>query len=514
MQFYGETRVDVSRSLCPQVDANIRTVPPATGLRRWGGECGDLAQTLPGLSNHIFALERRIHVNWRIIGQVFNRLPLGAKYDQMTAYAQGTWAPSLRYHAGKFYLYVCTPQDGLFLWTASNPAGPWSPCVTVKSIALWEDPCPFWDADGQAYLIHGRKGAGPLFLHRMSSDGTRLLDQGVEVYRGPNAEGPKLFHRQGWYYISLPEGGVARGGQTMLRSRSLYGPYERRIVLPDGSPHQGGIVDLDSGESWFIGFKSAGALGRIDYLIPVRWGDDGWPVFGDQGWPVAGGRKPRINAEPAQPIEHPQTSDDFAGPSLQPQWQWNHNPVDHAWSLAERPGWLRLHGLPADEPQFARDTLTQKLWGQDGTLAVRLDPRGLADGQRAGLGFLSGKRLDRIAVGREDGQLVLYRDDQPREALPPGSAALWLRGSFRGSDARLAYSWDGQTFHDAGPAVRLKFSQWKGARVALFCYGNGGGAADFAQFTFQPGKEPVVLTLPASSPIEVHVPAPSFEAGR
>ena len=135
-------------------------------------------------------------VNWRIVGQVFDRLAMSPKYDEMKGYAEGTWAPSLRYHAGQFHLYVCTPHDGLFLFRARDPRGPWS-MTTVKKVDRWEDPAPFWDDDGKAYLVHGVLGAGPLLLHRMSPDGTRLLDDGVEIYRGPVAEGPKLFKRSG-----------------------------------------------------------------------------------------------------------------------------------------------------------------------------------------------------------------------------------------------------------------------------------------------------------------------------
>ena len=176
----------------------------------------------------IQVLHSRDLVNWRVVGQVFDRLSMAPKYDEMQGYAQGTWAPALRYHDGTYYLFVCTPKDGLFLWTAKNPAGPWSEMVTVKAVEGWEDPCPFWDADGRAYLVRSKVGAGPLILHRMSPDGRQLLDEGVEIYRGPVAEGPKLFKRNGWYFISLPEGGVEKGGQTILRSRTIQGPYERR----------------------------------------------------------------------------------------------------------------------------------------------------------------------------------------------------------------------------------------------------------------------------------------------
>ena len=275
-------------------------------------------------------------VNWRVIGQVFDRLEMHAKYDEMKGYSQGTWAPALRYHDGEFYVFVCTPEDGLFMWHAENPAGPWSKTVVVKAVPKWEDPCPFWDDDGQAYLVHSYYGAGPLVLHKMSADGTRLLDDGKEIYRGSVAEGPKMFKRKGFYYISLPEGGVSTGWQTVLRSKNIYGPYERKQVLPAGSPHQGGLVELENGESWFMSFKSRGYLGRICYLNPVTWGADDWPVFGDQGKPVDEWKKPNVGK--AVRIERPQTSDEFSATSLSPIWQWNHNPVPDVWSLKKRPG--------------------------------------------------------------------------------------------------------------------------------------------------------------------------------
>jgi beta-xylosidase len=352
-------------------------------------------------------------VNWKVVGQVFHRLAMDPKYDQMKGYAEGTWAPSLRYHNGEFYLYVCTPKDGLFMWHTKDPAGKWSDMVTVKAVPGWEDPCPFWDEDGQAYLVHGKVGAGPLVLHKMSADGTQLLDEGVTIYTGPVAEGPKMFKRKGYYYISHPEGGVGTGWQTMERSPKIYGPYERKIVLSDG-PHQGGMVELASGEGWFIGFKSTGWLGRICYLEPVMWGDDGWPVFGDYGRPVEEWKKPNVGH--AYPVSRPETSDEFSGKSLSPIWQWNHNPVNEAWSLDERRGFLRLKALPADDVSRARNTLTQKLWDEYGTIDIKLDLAGMADGQRAGLTFLSGAAFDWVAAEKTNGiGRVTWRGGAGRE---------------------------------------------------------------------------------------------------
>jgi beta-xylosidase len=414
-------------------------------------------------------------VNWQIIGQIFNRLTMAAKYDEMKGYSQGTWAPSLRYHDGEFYVFVCTPQDGLFMWHARKPAGPWSETVTVKAVENWEDPCPFWDDDGQAYLVHSHKGAGPLILHKMSPDGTRLLDDGKEIYRGKVAEGPKFYKRHGYYYISLPEGGVSTGWQTVLRSKNIYGPYERREVFPANSPHQGGLVELDNGEAWFLSFKSTGYLGRICYLNPVRWTNDDWPVFGDNGQPVDAWKKPDVGK--TYPVIHPQTSDEFKDKALSPIWQWNHNPVPSAWSLTQRRGWLRLTAQPAESLSVARNTLTQKLWDSAGVIDVKMDINLMKDGQRAGFAFVSGSDFGWVGVGQENGVRKILWDQGQGPALKGKS--VWLRGVNSGDTGKLYYSLDGKAFVDTGVTFRMAFRFWKGGRISIFSYGPNGGSADF-----------------------------------
>ncbi len=422
-------------------------------------------------------------VNWRIVGQVFDRLDMDPRYDEMKGYGQGTWAPTLRYHDGQFYVFVCTPSEGLFMWHAKDPSGPWSKTVTVKAVPGWEDPCPFWDEDGQAYLVHSYKGAGPLILHKMSADGTRLLDEGREIYRGPVAEGPKLFKRKGYYYISLPEGGVEKGWQTVLRSRDLYGPYERREVLPPGSPHQGGLVDLASGETWFLSFESTGYLGRIGYLNPVTWTDDDWPVFGDNGQPGAAWKKPNVGR--SYSIVRPQTSDEFSSRTLSPNWQWNHNPVAQAWSLARRPGYLRLEALPASGLDTARNTLTEKLWDSAGLIDVKMDTGLMKDGQAAGFAFMSGSDFGWVGVVQEKGvrRVRWFGGEGPTVQ----GKEVWLRGINSGDTGRVLYSLDGKSFVDPGDVFHLRFRFWKGARVAIFSYGPNGGAADFDYVRYRYG---------------------------
>jgi beta-xylosidase len=433
-------------------------------------------------------LHSRDLVNWEIVGQVFHRLDMHPRYDEMNGYAQGTWAPTLRHHDGRFYVYVCTPHDGLFMWHAEDPRGPWSETVTVKVVDRWEDPAPFWDDDGKAYLVHSVLGAGPLILHRMSPDGRTLLDDGAEIYRGPVAEGPKLFKRKGYYYISLPEGGVERGGQTVLRAKNLYGPWERRVVLPGGSPHQGGLADLPSGESWFIGFRSTGHLGRACHLLPVKWGEDDWPVFGDGGQTVERWKKPGVRHP--QPIARPATSDESDAPALSPQWQWNHNPVPEAWSLSARPGWLRLEARPASDLSRARNTLTQKLWDEAGVVDVHLDVRAMASSQRAGLTFISGSTFGWVGVrmGRGSRRVLWEHGEGPQLS----GEEIWLRGRYAGDTARLEYSLDGRTYVATGVAFPLRFGHWKGARVGIFSYGEQGYVdVDYVRYIYsdQPGRD-------------------------
>ncbi len=180
-------------------------------------------------------------VNWRIIGHVYPQLPL-EKYDK-PAHGQGSWAPSIRYHHGIFYVYFCTPHDGLFLAQAKDPTGPWE-LHHIVEVELWEDPCPFWDDDGQAYLVRGKLRADILYLHRMSPDGKKLLENGTIIFQDtlaqPTIEGPKFMKKDGYYYILAPAGGVSGGWQTVLRSKNIYGPYEAKIVLHQGSTNVNG----------------------------------------------------------------------------------------------------------------------------------------------------------------------------------------------------------------------------------------------------------------------------------
>ena len=419
-------------------------------------------------------------VNWRLISQIYKRFDLPG-WDENAHYGGGSWAPSIRYHDGKFWVYFCTPEEGLFMSTAEDPAGPWTPLHCVKAIPKWEDPCPFWDEDGQAYLGHSLKGAGPIILHKMSPDGRELLDEGVTIYTGPTAEGTKIHRFGDWYYLSIPEGGVRGGWQTVLRSKDIYGPYERRIVLETGStdvngPHQGAIVDTPLGEWWFLHFQQLDPLGRVVHLQPMRW-EEGWPVIGEDydgngvGEPVAEWEKPKVRKRGRPAVCLPASSDDFSSPELGLQWQFNHNPVDSAWSLTSHPGMLVLDALPAVSFEKARNTLSQKIMGFRGSYTVRLDLTEMADRQFAGLACM-GKENVELSVRTKPGRKLLISGMKEESAEVFEGDSVWLRLGFdiRDNVFQFAWSTDGVHFTDIGDPFEAHFGFWKGARVALFSY--------------------------------------------
>lgn len=424
-------------------------------------------------------------VNWDIIGQVFSSLTVSPVYDEMRGYGCGTWAPSLRHHNGRFYIYVCTPYEGLFMWHTTDPRGPWSDVHCLKGTENWEDPCPFWDDNGNAYLIRGRLGAGPLILHRMTPDGLQLLDDGQEIYYGRYSEGPKMFKRNGWYYVSFPENTVGFGCQSLIRSKHIYGPYEKKVILPDYNPHQGGMVDLDNGEGWFIGFKYMEHLGRVCHLVPYWWQDDDWPVFGHEGKSVIAWDKPNVGS--SYPISRPTVSDEFDSPTLAPIWQWNHNPLQDKWSLTDRPGFLRLKSSPAPDHSSARNTLTQKIWDTCGVIDVKLDATGLAPGQQAGFAFLNANEMAWIGVEGHDGGIRLaYGAHGGENVMGPAlsNPVIWLCGEYSDEITKLAYSLDGTHYLPVPVKFRLKFAGWKAARVGLYSFGSAEGYADFDYFRF------------------------------
>ena len=448
-------------------------------------------------------LESDDMVNWRIVSQLYDHLDYEG-WNENRHFGGGSWAPAIRWHEGMFYIFFCTPDEGLFMTTAKDAHGPWAPLHCVKQVPKWEDPCPFWDDNGQAYLGRSQHGAGPIIVHRMSADGRTLLDDGVTVYTGPVAEGTKFLKRDGYYYLIIPEGGVGQGWQTVLRSRNIYGPYEKRVVLEKGStnvngPHQGALVDTPNGDWWFYHFQETSPRGRVVHLQPARW-LDGWPLMGVDidgngiGEPVTVWTCPL----PSKP-SLPQASDDFGGTekhwvggqqrSLGLQWQWNHNPANEAWSLTARKGWLTLKALKSATMKESRNMLTQKTMGYESTATTKMDCSQLKDGTHAGL-LCTGKQFMGIGICQEKGKRWLYieHDGERRQLKPWNSKTAFLRVSIDSKENRHCFSVsnDGKVFVPAGDAFGLQMGSWKGSRVGLYCYNteSDSGEAAFDYFDY------------------------------
>lgn len=416
-------------------------------------------------------------VNWRLLTQVYTSME---GYDGVDRYGDGSWAPSLRYHDGRFYLYFCTPNDGLFMTSAEDAAGPWQPLHHVRKVSGWEDPCPLWDDEGNAWLGRSQLGGGPIIIHRMSPDGKRLLDGGREVYNGPTAEGTKLFIKDGYFYLSIPEGGVGTGWQTVGRSKSIYGPYDMKRVLEQGStnvngPHQGALVDTPDGEWWFYHFQSTSPLGRVTHLQPVKW-VDGYPVIGEDydgngiGEPMKIVNKPSVGATTKPHTVA--TSDDFDN-GIGNHWQFNHNPDMSKVTVTD--GQLVITPSKASSLRSAPNMLTQKTMGYSGEVTVKADVSKLEHDGRAGLLCIGNKTVG-LGVRNTYGTLLICTDiNGTIKALSKCDGTVWLRYTYDvpSSTVQPWYSVDGVNFKKGGDPFQIGEGDWKGARFGLYAFTKG-----------------------------------------
>ncbi|HWA24175.1 MAG TPA: glycoside hydrolase 43 family protein [Lacunisphaera sp.] len=486
-------------------------------------------------------LHSRDLVNWTIINHVFAVQP-PAEHFAKPRHGQGVWAPAIRHHDGKFWIFYPDPDFGLYLTTATDPAGEWSPPFLLKAGPGLIDPCPFWDDDGRFYLIHGwaksRAGiANAVTLHELSADGHTILDAGrhVEVTEGKSndvgtiiidankltgwrtLEGPKMYKRNGWYWVFAPAGGVKEGYQAVFRARDIRGPYEERIVLDQGTtpikgPHQGAWVDTPGGEDWFLHFQDRGPFGRVVHLQPMRWRDDGWPVMGvdadgdGKGEPVLTHRKPGVRSQTA--IAAPATSDEFELPTLGRQWQWNANPQAGWAALDAKPGSLRLACVPAPaarvdgSPAFANlydapNFLLQKFCAPEFVATTRLDFAPASEGDTAGLAVFgynyailglrrtgSGTRLV-LRVNLESQKSGHREHEAASLAVPAGPIHLRVTVDAK-AVCRFSWSTDNATFTPIGTPFQATEDRWIGAKFGLIATAApdaaAAGHADFDWF--------------------------------
>ena len=464
-------------------------------------------------------------IHWSLASYLFDSLTDSPLYDLQggTNYGRGQWATSLKYHDGTFYALFCTNDPNCsdsYVFTTQNPRGEWT---LYSRLPHFHDPSLFFDDDGRVYVFHG---SGMLTELQPDLKGVRAggIDQlviGRDREENALLEGSRVIKKDGKYYalmISWPKDKPRR--QLCYRADNITGPYGKAVILEDnfdGFPYvgQGTIVDStpplgETEGAWYaIIFQDRNAIGRVPTLSPVAW-DDGWPMIGKVPHEVNVALTPHED----EPIV---TSDDFSGRTLKPQWQWNHNPVDDAWSLTKRKGWLRLKtSRVVDNLYAAPNTISQRMEGPVCSATVCIDIAHMRDGDRAGFAAFNG-HSGVLVVERNGGKNTLAQQaqvvnfvDEPLHAI--GSVdideiqrvdlgrvrRLFLRidGDFRLNRdmATFQYSTDGHEWHQIGQPFQMRFDYTRlfmGTRYAIFNYATlqTGGYVDIDYFTYNKSSQ-------------------------
>ena len=446
-------------------------------------------------------------VNWQLVSYAYDTL---ATMDELSltngksTYGRGSWASSLRYHNGLYYATTFAQTTGkTYIFTTKNiEKGPWKVSSFRPS---YHDHSLFFDDDGKVYLVYG---AGKIKMIELEADASAVKKGAVEQViienaslpsgtgGGLPAEGSQLLKVNGKYYlfnITWPRGSMRT--VVIHRADKITGPYEGRVGLQDLGVAQGGLIDTPDGKWYSYLFRDYGAVGRIPYLVPVKW-EAGWPVLGSNGkvpetleLPASKGLIPGIVA-----------SDEFtrkkAESALPLVWQWNHNPDNKLWSVTERKGFLRLKTGRIDTSFVsARNTLTQRTIGPESSASVSIDISNMKEGDFAGLGLLQ-KNYGIVGIKMEkDGAKIVMVSAvtgkaEEAESIPFSKQTVYLKADcdFRDKKdtAGFFYSLDGKSWLPIGKPLKMSYTlpHFIGYRYSLFNYATKqvGGYADFDYF--------------------------------
>lgn len=450
---------------------------------------------MPGLP----ILHAKDLVNWSLIGHALQQqTPLD--HFSKVQHGGGVWAPSLRYHNKQFYIYYPDPDFGIYVTKAAHINGPWSQPQLVQAGKGLIDPCPLWDDNGKTYLVHAFAGSRAgikslLVVKELNVEGTQVIGQPVMVYDGhdidPTIEGPKLYKRKGWYYIFAPAGGVPTGWQLVLRSKNIYGPYERKVVLHQGNtaingPHQGAWVTTQTGEDWFLHFQDKEAYGRVVHLQPMQWKND-WPLMGEDsngdgiGEPVLRYRKPNVGK--TYPLATIADSDEFNSTQIGLQWQWQANPQE-GWAYPTPSGYLRMFSVY--QPDTVQsiwnlpNILGQKLPAETFTAQVKLTFHPKFHNEKIGLALLGADYAYIALVKREEQLRIIFVQNKQADKgnketelatanINSPSVILQIRVA-KGGWCSFGFSNDnGSSFIPIGPVFTAMPGKWVGAKLGLFC---------------------------------------------
>lgn len=466
---------------------------------------------IPGLP----ILHSKDLVNWEIVGHAVKELEPKQEFDR-PSHGNGIWAPSIRYHNGEFYIYWGDPDYGVFMVKAKDPAGEWSKPLCVIPGKGLIDTTPLWDDDGRCYLVNAyansrSRFASVIAIRELSADGTKPIGNPVIIYDGNGTEsrtceGPKIYKRDGWYWVMFPAGGVPTGFQVAMRSKNPFGPYESKVVLAQGKtkingPHQGAWVHTKFGEDWFLHFQDKEAYGRVVHLQPVTWKDN-WPVMGVDkdgdycGEPVTTYRKPKTSGKVQ--VVNPAESDEFSDTRLGLQWQWHanynetfgmptafgsyrvytHKVSEKFQNLWEVPN-LLLQKTPADK--FTATTkirFTSKDQNQTGGLLMMgLDYSGLVV-KRVGNDFqllqISCKSADKGKPQTEQLIATLKPTAVDQIDYQPGTHIdIYMRMSVNNGKMHFSYSLDGKKYTKCGTEFTMREGKWIGAKIGFVAYEPG-----------------------------------------
>ncbi len=445
-------------------------------------------------------------VNWEIISYLFDRLDDDDAYnlsETTNSYARGQWAACIRYHQGKFYVLFGGNGKKTYICSATDPAGKWEKVIIDEYI---HDASFLFDDNGKVYIVSGNSH---IKLRELTPDMKGIKKSGInkEIISGvpPGLlEGSHLYKWNGNYYLTMiwwPHNG--RRTQVCFRSKKIDGPYEMKIILDDNMGFhnhgvaQGAIFDTPEGNWYAMMFQDHGAVGRIPFLMPVRW-VDGWPMLGDENGKVPFTMKKPVQGYPSVPLV---ISDEFDNSfskdknksALACNWQWNHHPDDALWSLTQRPGYLRLtNGVPVSHIFKARNTLSQRTEGPYCSVTTSLDVSHMKVGDCAGLSafnFFYGL----VAVQKEQDQsyIVMIDRDKEIERVPLCRNNVYFKVNydFMTDKARFWYSLDGLKWMPIGKELVMVYTtdHFIGYRSALFNYSTkeSGGYVDFDYFRYE-----------------------------
>ena len=460
--------------------------------------------------------------NWETVGYIFDKLTDSPKYDLLegTAYGRGQWATSLKYHNGRFYALLAPNERGAmgdtYIFSAEKAEGPWN---LVSRMRHFHDCSLFFDDDGRVFVVYG---TGELMeLKPDLSDvieGTYMHIFQREADETGLLEGSRMIKHNGKYYLLMISHVYAPGRhrrEVCYRADDIHGPYEKAVILESdfggfGYIGQGTIVDTEDGDWYGIIFQDRGGVGRVLTISPCRW-IDGWPMIGDENGKVPDSMRPLKSNQPVTGIVK---ADAFDDSKLGLHWQWNHNPVDQAWSLTARPGFLRLKTNRVVENIFlAPNTLTQRMEGPGCSGVVAIDFSHLKDGDCAGFSAFNSD-AGTLTIKKKGGKCVLEMSEQSVsltdrekavtevkekvvESVDLKGKTVFLRidGDFRrgergGRDlATFYYSFDGENWVKIGSDFRMRFD-WRrffmGSKFAIFCYATKkqGGYIDVDYFDY------------------------------